>query len=353
MSSPQPLLLDEQAPDQIRSCPCSACYVCGTRGEPLYENLSDRLFGATGTWNLKRCPNPACGLLWLDPMPVKDDIAKAYGSYYTHQDGLPPGNLGRRIYSMMRNAYLRSEYGYLSVRCSRWAQLLAPLIYMDPPRRAGIHLGVFWLKCKRNGRLLEVGCGSGAMLKSMRDLGWQVEGVDFDPAAVEQARKKGLTVHLGALIEQRLPGSTFDAIVASHLIEHVPDPIETLRECHRLLKPGGLLVLVTPNARSWGHRLYRADWRGLEPPRHLHIFTRSSLVAACAQAGFSPGGCQSIVRSSTILLESRMLRRTGKADSAQHPLWMLLWKEVTGFFQWAVSLVDHEAGEEIVLISSK
>lgn len=354
MSSPQPSLMDQQSPDQIGSRPCPACYLCGAPGVPLYGSIKDRLFGAPGIWNLNRCPNLECGLLWLNPMPLEEDIAKAYRSYYTHQDGiLPPDNFVRRTYSRMRKGYLESKYNWRGSRRSLWDQLLALFIYLYPPRRESIDLSVFYLKAKLNGRLLELGCGSGASLEFMKELGWQVEGVDFDPAAVEQAGRKGLTVHLGTLAEHKLPENTFDAIVARHFIEHVPDPIDVLRECRRLLKPGGLLVLITPNAHSWGHRLYLGDWRGLEPPRHLHIFTRSSLAATCSQAGFAPSDCRSIVRASTILLESRMLRRTGKAYSERRPLWTLLWTEVIGFFHWVVSFVDRDAGEELVLISAK
>jgi 2-polyprenyl-3-methyl-5-hydroxy-6-metoxy-1,4-benzoquinol methylase len=354
MSSPLQSLLDVQTPDQIRSRPCPVCFLCGTPGELLYEGVKDRLFGAPGIWNLKRCPNPACGLLWLDPMPLEEDIAKAYCSYYTHEDGpLPPGTFFRRMYSYMRTGYLESKYDYRCVRRNRWGRLLAHLLYLHAPRRRSIDLSVFCLKSKLNGRLLEVGCGSGATLEIMNQLGWQAEGVDFDRAAVEQARRKGLTVHLGTLAKLKLSGNTFDAIGARHFIEHVPDPIEMLRECRRLLKPGGLLVLITPNARSWGHSRFQADWRGLEPPRHLHVFTRSSLATACALAGFGSGDCRSVVRISSILQESRMLRRTGKADSVRRSLWNQLGAEVTSLFRWAVSLVDREAGEEVVLISAK
>lgn len=356
MYSPLPALPDQQALEQIRTRPCPNCSLCGAEGKLLYEGLKDRLFGVPGTWNFKRCPKPSCGILWPDPMPLEEDIGKAYRSYYTHQDGLPlPDNFVRRIYSQMRNGYLRSKYDYRCIRRSRWWDLLLKnLLYLHPPRRESIDLGVFWLKSKPNGRLLEVGCGSGAILQSMNELGWQAEGVDFDPAAVEQARRKDLTIHLGTLTELKLPENTFDAIAASHFIEHVADPIGILRECHRLLKPGGLLVLTTPNARSWGHRLYLGNWRGLEPPRHLRIFTRSALAAACTQAGFNHGDCRSIVRANTILLESRIMQGADDADSARSGSWThRLWAEVTGLLQWAVSLVDREAGEELVLIAAK
>jgi SAM-dependent methyltransferase len=191
------------------------------------------------------------------------------------------------------------------------------------------------------------------MLESMQGLGWRVDGVDFDSVAVTQARDKGLTVHLGSLAEQLFPNETFDAITASHAIEHVGDPLGVLRECRRMLKPGGLLVLITPNAASWGHRIYKADWRGLEPPRHIRIFTPSSLATLCRRAGFNLVLSRSTVRSSGILLASRRLKR-GEKILAGRPHWPLsLWDEMRTLVQWAGTFVDPEAGEEILSISAK
>jgi SAM-dependent methyltransferase len=192
------------------------------------------------------------------------------------------------------------------------------------------------------------------MLQSLKELGWQVEGVDFDPAAVQRARTKGLNVHLGTLEDQRFADNTFDAITMSHVIEHVHRPIALFQECHRLLRPGGRLVVVTPNASSWGHRRYGAGWRGLEPPRHLHIFTLSSLAAICARAGFIGGECRSVVRGGGILLASRQLRHTGNQNAALQPSAVLrLWAEVMGLAEWARTLTDEEAGEELVSVIAK
>jgi hypothetical protein len=68
----------------IRVRPSPFCTMCGRRGEPLYHGLIDRVFDTPGRWNLKRCPDSACGLLWLDPIPVAEDIGKAYANYFTH-----------------------------------------------------------------------------------------------------------------------------------------------------------------------------------------------------------------------------------------------------------------------------
>jgi SAM-dependent methyltransferase len=355
MSATCALPRTEESADSIRTRPCPNCYLCRRKGELLYENLTDRLFGAPGRWNLRRCPNPKCEIVWLDPTPVEEDISKAYRAYYTHESEVPSeDNWARRLQSRIRTGYVRTKYHYHQDGQTRWDQLFTLLAYLDPIRRANFDFSVFYLKSTPHGRLLELGCGNGAKLKSMKELGWQVEGVDFDPVAVGQARERGITVHLGTLADQKFPDETFDAITASHFIEHLPDPLKTLQECRRLLKPGGLVVLLTPNAGSWGHRIYQADWRGLEPPRHLHIFTPSSLAGMCRLAGLNLGICRSTVRGSGLLLASRILRRAAKVDATRFPLWPhRLWEELRCLAQWAGSFVDSAAGEEVLLISRK
>jgi 2-polyprenyl-3-methyl-5-hydroxy-6-metoxy-1,4-benzoquinol methylase len=355
MSATHALPGSEVGVESIRTRPCPNCYLCARQGEMLYENLTDRLFGVPGKWNLRRCPDLECGTVWLDPTLLEEDIIKAYNTYYTHKsEALPADNWARRLHFWIQMAYVRTKYRYCQPGHNRWDRFFALLAYLHPIKRANFDFSVFYLSSKPSGRLLELGCGSGAMLKSMKNLGWQVEGVDFDPVAVGQAREKGLTVHLGTLAEQKFPDEAFDAITACHFIEHLPDPLGVLQECRRLLKPGGVLVLLTPNARSWGHRIYKADWRGLEPPRHLHIFTPSSLAQMCQQAGFNLCHCRSTVRGSGMLLASGIQRRAAKTDLTRFATWALgLEARIRSAAQWAGSFVDSAAGEEVLLISKK
>jgi SAM-dependent methyltransferase len=137
-------------------------------------------------------------------------------------------------------------------------------------------------------RLLDVGCGSGTYLKLMRDLGWQVRGVELDEGAVETARKARLDVRQGTMddLDPELDG-TFDAITVGHVIEHTHDPIAALSAARSVLKPGGILWIGTPNLGSLGASVFRARWRALEPPRHLVIFTGAALTVALHRAGFT------------------------------------------------------------------
>jgi predicted SAM-dependent methyltransferase len=123
-------------------------------------------------------------------------------------------------------------------------------------------------------------------LAEMRHAGWDVQGVEPDPNAAAVARANGIAVVNELLEEASFPPASFDAVTMNHVIEHFHDPIEALRISHRLLKPDGVLWIATPNLASRGHSLFGRDWIGLDPPRHLVLFTRSSLAGALAATGF-------------------------------------------------------------------
>src|ERR1700704_6417907 len=101
--------------DQIRSRPCPSCYVCGAKGDSLYHDLKDRYFAAPGVWNIRKCRNAGCGHAWLDPMPIEEDIGKAYETYFTHADNsgtMTPRSLAKRFVQSLRGRYLEVAYGY-------------------------------------------------------------------------------------------------------------------------------------------------------------------------------------------------------------------------------------------------
>ena len=281
-----PTALDQQ----IRADPRPFCTLCGTRGEFIHVDLPDRLFGAPGHWSLKRCLNRRCQLIWLDPMPVPEDLGKAYSTYYTHKapeiTESSPRSLVRRCYRLLKMSYLADKYGYETGVNSVLARSLGKLLYVFPTRRRDVDGFVRHLRWVPQGKLLDVGCGAGHWMLLMRELGWNVQGVDFDEASVSLARAQGLKIHQGSLEEQNLGGDHFDAVMLNHVIEHVVDPVRTLIECARILKPGGRLIMATPNSSALAHRIFKQYWRGLEPPRHLHLFNPVSMRKLLDQIGF-------------------------------------------------------------------
>ena len=107
-----------------------------------------------------------------------------------------------------------------------------------------------------------------------------------DEVAVEAARKRGFDVHLGGLDVSEGQEARFDLITMNHVIEHLHDPLDDLAACYRLLKPGGRIWIETPNIQSYGHKSFGANWRRLETPRHLVLFSRKTLYRALSNAGF-------------------------------------------------------------------
>jgi SAM-dependent methyltransferase len=105
-----------------------------------------------------------------------------------------------------------------------------------------------------------------------------VYGLEPDPAAAEIARQKaGATVYTGTLDTVDLPAGQFDAVTSMHSIEHSFDPQKFLAKAFRLLRPGGILYLTTPNFGSFVHQRLGSDWHALEVPRHLCLMTPLSL----------------------------------------------------------------------------
>lgn len=338
----------------IRTRPSPCCCICGAQGQPLYQKVSDSLFSVPGEWNLSKCPNNECGLIWLDPMPVEEDIGKAYREYFTHhQFAKKTVSWTLRLRQFLDNSYLSSRYGYHSVSAP-WANIFGLIRGLSPRKRTALGFRVMFLPEHQGGKLLEVGCGSGDMLKVMQELGWHTEGVDFDPKAVENAQSKGLRVVHGTLKAQHYPDDYFDAVTMSHLIEHVPEPGQLLRECHRILKPGGRLVIATPNSDAWGHRLFASSWRGLEPPRHLHVFNRCSLTLLAQKAGFRIERLfTSINNASSIFLASRSIRLADKIGGNSQPWHIRRWGKAMMLAEWGILQISPFIGEEIVLMLEK
>jgi 2-polyprenyl-3-methyl-5-hydroxy-6-metoxy-1,4-benzoquinol methylase len=333
------------------------CLLCGQPGKILYADLTDKLFSSAGLWSFKKCVNPKCGLAWLDPAPRETELWKLYVDYYTHADAATYAADGpiKRCCHFIEDCYLALKFGYFKglKQCRfRW---LGIALYLLPVRRANLDPAVMYLPSRPCGNLLEIGCGNGAMLKHMEMLGWQTEGIDFDPAAVEKARSKGMKINLGSLNEQKYKDNTFDAVILSHVIEHVADPLALLSEIRRILKPGGKISLVTPNVNSFGRYFWGNSWLALDPPRHLFLFNDKSLLKSAQMAGFKKPAMTTTVRNATgIFYASFMLNRNGKFEMGTQPRGMLkLILKTMSLAEWALLKIFRNKGEEISFIGIK
>lgn len=203
-----------------------------------------------------------CGMMFLSVQPVGDSLARMYSAEYFEHDF----RCGRSDARSNDEDAFRAENDGLLGR-------LEPL--------------------RAQGRLLEVGCASGLLLKRARERGWSVTGVELSPEAVVHARSLGLEVHQGTLNDARLAADSYDVVFMGDVLEHVPDCRETLTEVARVLAPGGHAVVRGPItthsiARRAGLFLYGSLGRDIvlsEPPYHLWEFRPGSLAALARRCG--------------------------------------------------------------------
>jgi 2-polyprenyl-3-methyl-5-hydroxy-6-metoxy-1,4-benzoquinol methylase len=296
------------------------------------------MYGAPGAWRMVRCADAQCGMLWLDPKPLEADLIKAYARYHTHS-------------RPMRSS---PELGLsaLNALCKLASRTLDLYTGLARQRRA---LRAMYLGDLKPGKLLEVGSGAGRFLHRMHRAGWIVQGTDFDPAvAARVQRKYGLRVDIGNLVDLCYAADAFDAVAMSQVLEHVHDPVALLKECHRVLRPGARLVLTTPNAFARAHRLYGRYWRGLEPPRHLHVFTPSALTCCARAAGFAP------VELKTLAVESAGIYRASEAARALHDAHADVSAAASVVRSWRMRHLEYretrqeaDSGQDILLIAAK
>jgi len=271
--------------ETVESCP-----VCGgSERTVLHDGLWDNsALSAPGRWKLWRCSG--CGSAYLDPRPTKESIGRAYQSYYTHNDETtdpvpeePRSNDSLR--AKLAGGYRYWRFGIGSESSNAIGAVIGRML---PAIRRGsdAHFRYLPKTAAAEPRVLDVGCGGGQWLSRAAQTRWKVFGADPDPSAVNLAKSNGLTVRQGGIEVWKDSPEDFDALTMSHVIEHVHDPRDVLKQAWHLLKPGGQLYVETPNIDALGHSLFGRNWRGLEAPRHLVLFNGKSLLGLLRQAGF-------------------------------------------------------------------
>jgi SAM-dependent methyltransferase len=266
---------------------CPVC--CGRSRELLYADLQDRVYlCAPGRWSLYRCAS--CASAYLDPRPSDETVGLAYATYYAYGDedeqepSWAPASRLRRFRRALRNGYVNARFNYLLAPSLSLGRVVLPLL---PRRREEADISVRHL-CRESEspRLLDVGCGAGEFLAEMQAAGWRVDGVEPNPIAADLARRRGIPVFERPIGDATLPEGSFDAITFRLVLEHLPNPVQTLSACFRILRPGGLVWVATPNLASEGHRVFGRDWIFLDPPRHAVLLTPASLTLALERSGF-------------------------------------------------------------------
>lgn len=234
----------------------TACLLCGQRHSELLIEAADGRSDGSGLWfAVVQCQN--CGLCFTNPRPTAATLAQFYPETYE------PHRAPRRM-----NA--------------------APF----PRLRGWDRFHEFRKSLPWHGarRLLDFGCGGGSYLARMSRQGWRVTGLDVSEVAVRRVRNElGLRALQGTLPHPELHPDSFDVITMWQSLEHVHEPLTTLREAFRLLAPGGKLVVAVPNIDSLPFCWFGRCWLGLDLPRHLTHFAPWTLTLMLQRAGFYVG----------------------------------------------------------------
>mgnify|MGYP006137858163 CR=1 FL=1 len=217
----------------------SVCSICGKGSDKV---IFDKIIKENKIYSAYECLE--CQVWFTHPIPTLDELSKLYST------GNYRAETGKRFIPILEKAI-----HFLTIR-----------------KRNRIK------KYVKGGRILDVGCGRGLFLNIMKQDGWQVMGQEFDSKSASYAiNKYGIDVHAGTL-DGKFENESFDVVNINHVLEHLEKPGETLVECHRILKTGGLLVVAVPNIDSFQAKFGNANWFQLDIPIHLCHFSSKSLI---------------------------------------------------------------------------
>jgi Rhamnan synthesis protein F/Methyltransferase domain len=300
------------------------CPVCAKRGRQYYRKIRDRVnvYNA-GRYTYYKCGNSACGILWTSQSgQLATDLVATHD--YSMDGCSALGELStmkRSVTTELLLGMLNTVAGWLGIPKARAGFVLLELDRLTP------------------GKLLAIGCNDAGRLAKLSSLGWEITALDAG----------GLTTAGGGL-EGR-----FDIVFLPDIIAQRSDVREFLSACNETLKPGGRIYLSTPNARALTHSLFRKCWFGIEPSRHVSVFTPDAVEKLLLDARFTGIKVKTVsCQTETYLLHSIDILLNKWTYLASGPR---LGKEVLPLLLqlifWFVNGISGRRGDECLAIASK
>ena len=236
--------------EEKRPIPCNLC-----GGEKFIAHLS------CGSFSYVRCAD--CNLVQVNPQPLEEEVRKRYdtafgGDYLAYE--------------------LANENNFLNL------QLLA----INDIGISELEKELAGKQALKNGKLrvLDIGCATGALLSWLIERGWEGTGLEISGPQAEYGRlRKSLDVRSLPLKENHFPEGSYEMIWASHLIEHLNNPADFVREVQRILVPGGRFLVTTPNIAGFQARFFQSSWRSAIFD-HLYLFSVKTLSRLLKENGF-------------------------------------------------------------------
>lgn len=241
----------EQTPEVVKLESSKCPNGCTKESVPILK-ARDRVSNLPGLFTIVRCLE--CDLERTDPRPTADTII------YYYPESYGPYKLGdcATVGSSKLKLFFQKFFSY----SNRKMPVATP------------------------GRMLEIGCASGAYLKRAQDKGWVVEGIEFSPQAAHMAQKNGFRVHVGSVESAPQPEIPYDLVVGWMVLEHVHEPVKVLKRLKEWVSSSGYLILSVPDRENIARKVFKSECYDIQVPTHLYHFNVKSLKATLASSGW-------------------------------------------------------------------
>ena len=344
-----------------------ACPVCGAAKNHFLFKNTDRMHGIPGEFGLNQCLN--CSLFYLSPRPTAQVLDIYYPKDYpSHQitDSRSNKKYIHRLRDLIRNTILYEIYHYknyekkLRLHPIILARIVSYLLFpLWNGARFGIPHALFPLYVQ-NGKALDIGCGTGHFVLTLEKLGYEAYGIEPSEYAARIGKENfGLNIKTGTLLDHKFPDNYFHLITMNHVLEHLYNPVETLKEIKRILHPGGIVLIRTPNMDSYGYKKFKNNWGPLETPRHLMLYSSKSLSTLAEITGLRVKSHLTLTANPSLFwsLEYQVRQRngtdtsfgrTGIITSSQK-----LYINLLGLYEKYLVLLGKPYGEELQAVLVK
>lgn len=338
-----------------------SCPICGNKNTKHYFISPDRLHNIPGEFAYHICDS--CKTVFQNPMVIQEDLHLCYPSEYnpySYDPEVPEinfettGNNGfiGNSRNLIRQAIVKEVWGE---PLTGFAGLTGKVLAKSRSARERAFYGIVPDEClpRERGKnfALDVGCGAGWMLKRLKQVGWQVEGIEWDKKAAEiAAERTGAKVYAGDFREIELPKEKYGLIFLSHVFEHFNDPLGSLQRFYELLAGKGKLVLIYPNPHSFDSEWFEEYWFNWDPPRHLIFPTPQSFTDHAHKIGFKDFKVNSIA-AKHCWTNSKAYKLGSHPDKVQPKL--SLAENIGLGYQLLMTKVGMIKGSEIIVVLEK
>jgi SAM-dependent methyltransferase len=237
-----------------------ACRICGQPSNSSF-NVREMMFGFRDSFSYETCSN--CGSIQISNVPAPDILRKYYPEEFWSKSSIDVGV----------PAVKQFAYDALGLLLDRRLRPLAQLVSRQLPNTAFSEAVRY--RIARSDRVLDAGCGTGALICAFAKLGLR------NPMGVDPFVENDIIYSNGARVVrsylETLQEGLFDVIMFHHALEHVPDPVSTLKHASERLRPNGLCIVRIPTVSSEAFQTFRENWVQLDAPRHLHVPSREGM----------------------------------------------------------------------------